>query len=107
MNWGPAEYVEAYEGGASIDEIAMIAGKSYSTVYYHLKKRGVQFRPRAHPKSNAHEGEGHQLNDYGQCMTCKTKAAREKYQNDPEYRDRKLAASRNWKQRKKEQDEHS
>lgn len=42
--WGRAQYVEAYEGGASIDDIAMVTGKAYSTIHYHLKKAGVTLR---------------------------------------------------------------
>lgn len=47
MKWGVAQYVEAYEGGASIDDIAMMAGKAYSTIHYHLTKAGVTLRPQS------------------------------------------------------------
>lgn len=108
MKWGRAEFVEAYEAGASIAEIAMFAGVASSTVNRHLKLAGVTLRPRgvtytSRMEAESHQGEGHRLNAYGQCVPCKTKAAREKYQNDPEYRERKKAASRQWRNRQKEQ----
>jgi hypothetical protein len=102
--WGRAEYVEAYEAGASIDDIALIAGKASSTVRYHLVKAGVRLRPQGKTSKSAevvHEGEGHALNERGECVPCKSKQAKDRYNNDPEFRERRLASSRKWKQNRK------
>ena len=104
MSWGRAEYVEAYEGGASIDEIAMIAGKSYSTIHYHLKKAGVEIRPQGKTNKESTDHTGHEFNAAGQCKTCKTKQARDRYQNDPEFRERRQAAHRRYMERKRNED---
>lgn len=81
----------------------MFSGLAKSTVSYHLSKAKVQMRPpHVREKSDEHVGEGHDLNAYGQCKPCNAKKAREKYQSDPEWRERRLAQARASKQRKKE-----
>lgn len=117
MSWGPKEYVEAYvEGGASIDDIALMAGKSYTTIRYHLLKQGVKLRSRSEhlpvaltPESEkCHEG--HDMKEYGHtdtnmytyCKLCKNNNLRDKYNNDPEFREARKRRSREWKQRQKD-----
>ena len=99
--WGRAEYVEAYEAGASIDDIALMTGKAYSTIHYHLKQAKVTFHPRSKHIIVKHEGEGHELNERGDCVPCKSKQARDRYNSDPEFRERRLAANRKSKQKRK------
>lgn len=102
MKWGRAEYAEAYEAGASIDDIALIAGKAYSTIRYHLVKAGVELRPPSvNGRAGSHEGEGHQIGHNGECVPCKSKYAKDRYANDPEFREKRLASSRKWKQDRK------
>ena len=112
MNWTKQDYVDAYEGGASIDDIAMMVGKSYTTIRYHLLRQNVKLRSRsAHLNPLTLDGvchEGHDMkehgwkdpNNYVYCKVCKNEKLKERYHSDDEFRETRLRRSRDSKREK-------
>lgn len=113
MSWTAKDYKEAYEGGASIKEIALFTGKGYSTIRYHLLKAGTELRPRNQLEPLTGEGtckNGHDMtvegamNNLGQwyCKRCKRELVKMRYHSDEEFRENRLRSSREWKERLRE-----